>query len=282
VHRTPVFSSRSLGAETGARVHLKAELFQRTGSFKFRGALHRVTHLTEEERVRGVITFSAGNHAQGVALACREAGVDCLVLMPAGASEAKVVATAAYGARIDQSAGDAAGMIGLADELIAKTGRVLVHPFDDPLVMAGQGTLGLELLDQVPDLQTVLVPFSGGGLIGGVATVMAPAGVKVIGIRPAQRPTIADALTAPFVGAHCQAAVDAHVHETVEVSEDEFAAAFRFLHVRAKLAAEPSAGAGVAALLAGRYGPAPGEVVAVVVSGGNVAPAVAARLLAAA
>lgn len=291
VHRTPALRSSTLGEG----VVLKAESFQRTGSFKIRGALHRVARLSSEERSRGVITFSAGNHAQAVALACRDAGVDALVLMPAAADASKVAATRGYGATVDQSAATAADLLARASEIIGATGRTLVHPFEDPHVMAGQGTLALELLEQAPDLDTWLVPVSGGGLIGGIAAVGGHAGVRVVGIEPEvkptlaralgrlpegpSRPTIADALTAPFIGAHCLEVIREHVADVLSVSEEEIAEGVRFLHGRAKLVAEPGAAVGVAALLAGRYVPAPGERVGVVVSGGNVAGPVAAAIL---
>jgi threonine dehydratase len=291
VHRTPLLSCASLGEG----IALKAESFQRTGSFKIRGALNRVARLTDAERSRGVITFSAGNHAQAVALACRDAGVDALVLMPSAADASKVAATRGYGATVDQAAATAADLLARASEIIESTGRTLVHPFDDPHVMAGQGTLALELLEQAPDLDTWLVPVSGGGLIGGIATVGGAAGVRVVGVEPAvkptvaralgrlpegpSRPTIADALTAPFVGALCLEIIRAHVADVLAVTEEEIAEGVRFLHGRAKLVAEPGAAVGVAALLSGRYVPAPGERVGVVVSGGNVAGPVAAAIL---
>lgn len=273
-----MLTSRTLGA-----VRLKAELFQRTGSFKYRGALYRVSQLAPEERL--VRTMTAGNHGQAVALACRDAGVRCHVFMPEAADALKVAATRGYGATVEQRP-DFVAAAQAAD-------GVLVHPFDDPFVMAGAGTVTLELLEQAPEIDTLLVPVAGGGLLSGACA--ARQGRKVVAVEPVARggltaalrgeprpepqPTIADALTAPYVGEHCMAVIREHVETVVAVTEDEIVDGFRFLHGRAKLAAEPSAAAGVAALLSGRYVPEPDEVVAVVVSGGNVAPEVAASLL---
>lgn len=269
---------------------LKAESFQRTGSFKIRGALHRVGALNADERRRGVVTFSAGNHAQAAALACREEGVDVRVYMPAHADAGKVAATRAYGAAVDLTATTTEELVGLVEREVAD-GRILVHPFDDPLVMAGQGTVGLELLEQAPEIETLLVPVSGGGLLSGILAAV-DGRVRVVAVEPAQRPgvsrrlgrlpagsprpTIADALTAPFVGDHCFEVIAARVDDVITVEEDEIAEAVRFLQSRAKLVAEPGAAVGVAALRRGGFdGP-----VGVVVSGGNIAPAALAAILA--
>lgn len=287
VHRTPVFGCRSLGE----RVVLKAEGFQRTGSFKFRGALHRIGALTPEERRRGVVTFSAGNHAQAVALACREVGVDARVFMPAAADAGKVAATRAYGASVDQEATTTEELVERVQAEVRAGGRTLVHPFDDPLVMAGQGTVGLELLEQAPQVETVLVPVSGGGLLSGIAAAVGDR-VRIVAVEPAarpnlsrrlgrlpdepSRPTIADALTAPFLGDHCFAVIERRVADVVTVSEEEIAEAVRFLQARAKLVAEAGAAVGVAAQLREQRP----EAVGIVLSGANVAPASLARILA--
>ena len=172
VHRTPTFSSRTLGAQT----YLKAELFQKTGSFKARGVLNKLSSLTPEEKERGVIGISAGNHAQALAWGAALEQIDCLVVMYASASPAKVAATRGYGAAVDLEAADAVEAFQRLDEHIRETGRTLVHPFDDPLVMAGQGTLALELLEDAPDVETILVPTGGGGLVAGVAAACAATG----------------------------------------------------------------------------------------------------------
>lgn len=292
VHRTPTLSSRTLGP----RIFLKAELFQSTGSFKVRGVLNKLATLTPEERARGVIGISAGNHAQALAWGAREEGVDALVVMWRGASEQKVAATRGYGAAVDLEADGPAGAFDRLHELIEETGRVLVHPFDDPVVIAGAGTVGLELVEDVPDVDTVLVAAGGGGLVSGVATAvkgLRPE-ARILAVEPerstalhdalvAGRPvpvapsSIADGLSAPFAGEHAVEICSRLGVESVLVSEQEIEDAFRFLYERAKLAAEPAAAAALAPLLAGRV--AGGTVVAVV-SGGNVAAGTASAILA--
>jgi threonine dehydratase len=289
LHRTPTLSSRTLGPD----VYLKAELLQRTGSFKPRGVLTKLASLTEEERRRGVITISAGNHAQAVAWGAAQEGLDALVVMYGGASEAKIAATRGYGATVDLEASTPSDAFERLDVLLEETGRTLVHPFDDPLVLAGQGTVGLEVLDDVPDVETIVVPVGGGGLVAGIAAAAAGR-ARVIGVEPelstamhsalaaGERvevtPTsIADGLNAPHAGRNALAVVQEHVQEVVLVTEDEIAEGFRFLYERAKLACEPAGAAAVAALLSGKV--AGGRTVCVV-SGGNVARATAAAILA--
>jgi threonine dehydratase len=299
VHHTPVLSSATLSQRLGAPVWLKAELLQRTGSFKVRGAFTRLSALTAEERQRGVIGVSAGNHAQALALAAHELGTSALVLMPPDASAAKVAATRGYGGQVDLDSPDAATMFARMHELAETSGRVIVHPFDDPVVQAGQGTVGLELAEQLPSLDTVVVPIGGGGLITGIAAAvkaLAP-GTRVIGVEPELAPsvsqaldagepvavalgdTIADALKAPATGPNALEGVRAGVDDVVLVSEQELIEGLRFLYGRAKLACEAGAAAGVAALLASRIDVTGSGGVAVVVSGGNIDPALAARLL---
>ena len=288
VHRTPTFSSRTLGAQT----YLKAELFQKTGSFKARGVLNKLSSLTPEEKERGVIGISAGNHAQALAWGAALERIDCLVVMYASASPAKVAATRGYGAEVDVEAADAVEAFQRLDEHIRQTGRTLVHPFDDPLVMAGQGTLALELLEDAPDVETIVVPTGGGGLVAGISAaapdrrVIAgePEGSTAVhdaraGGKPGPgKPVwIADGLSGPFAGEHALATIQAHGVESVLVSEEEIEEAFRFLYERAKLACEPAGAVGVAALLAGRIGDGP---TAAVVSGGNVATQTASAILA--
>jgi ribosomal protein L31 len=172
VHRTPLLRSATLSAELGAEIYFKAELFQRTGSFKVRGALNRIAELTPEERARGVITISAGNHAQAVAWAAREAGLDALVVSWKTADALKMTATRGYGATVDQHAESPTAAFDRLTELHDETGRTLVHPFDDLAVMAGQGTVGLEVLEDAPAADVVLVPVGGGGLVSGIATAV--------------------------------------------------------------------------------------------------------------
>lgn len=290
VHRTPTFSSQTLGA------HLKAELFQKTGSFKVRGVLNKLASLTPEERSRGVIGISAGNHAQALAWGAAQEGTDALVVMYRGASPQKVTATRGYGAEVDLEAADAVEAFARLDRFVEETGRVLVHPFDDPLVMAGQGTIGLELVEDLPDVDTVVVAAGGGGLVSGIATAVKGLrpDARVIAVEPERstalhsalesgervevRPdSIADGLSAPHVGRNALAIAQSLGIESILVSEDEIEDAFRFLYLRAKLAVEPAAATAVAPLLAGKVD---GSRVVVVVSGGNVAPEIASAILA--
>lgn len=288
VHRTPTFSSATLGTQT----YLKAELFQKTGSFKARGVLNKLSSLTPAEKERGVIGISAGNHAQALAWGAALEKIDCLVVMYASASPAKVAATRGYGAAVDLEAADAVEAFQRLDEHIRETGRTLVHPFDDPFVIAGQGTLALELLEDAPDIETILVPTGGGGLVAGIAA--AAPDRRVVAVEPegstavhdalvAGRPvpvtpvSIADGLSGPFAGEHGLAVIQAHGVDSMLVSEQEIEAAFRFLYERAKLACEPAGAVAVAAILAGKVD---SHSTAAVVSGGNVATQTASAILA--
>jgi threonine dehydratase len=286
VRRTPTFRSAALG------VSLKAELFQKTGSFKARGALNRVAALTSEERKRGVVTWSAGNHAQAVAWASREEGVDCLVQMWKGVSPLKVEVTRGFGATVDLSSPDSPAAYDRTLAAVEEQGRVFVHPHSDPFVVAGHGTLALELLEDMPDLHTVVVGTGGGGLISGIVTALDgrarvvgvaperaqafPAGLAAGQSVPVETDTIADGLAPPFAGELpieiCRGRV-----ETVLVTEVEIAEGMRFLYARAKLACEPAGAAAAGAVLAGKVEAGPG--VAVIVSGGNVEPKQAAAIL---
>jgi threonine dehydratase len=289
LHRTPVLTSETLGAG----VYLKAELFQKTGSFKPRGVLNNLAALTDEEKRRGVIAISAGNHAQAVAWGAAREGIDALLVMWRGASEAKLAATRGYGATVDLEASNPTEAFARLDVLLAETGRMLVHPFDSPLTIAGQGTVGLEILEDVPEVDTIVVPVGGGGLIAGIATA-ADGRARVIGVEPelstamhsalaagerveVTPASIADGLSAPHAGRNTLAIVRERVEEIVLVSEEEIEDAFRFLYERAKLAVEPAGAAAVAALRAGKI---QGERVVCVVSGGNVAAETASAILA--
>ena len=296
LHRTPTFPSATLGELTGARVLLKAELFQKTGSFKPRGVLTNLAALTDEERGRGVIGISAGNHAQALAWGAASEGIDALLVMWQGASEAKIAATRGYRAAVDLESRDPTEAFARLDELVEQTGRTLVHPFDHPRTIAGQGTVGLEVLEDVPDAEVVVVPVGGGGLIAGIATAV-NGRARVIGIEPetsaamvealrALEPvpvaptSVADGLNAPFAGTNTLAVVQERVDELVLVTEAEIEEAMRFLYTRAKLAVEPAGAASTAALLAGKVSLQQGETVVSVVSGGNVAAETAAAILA--
>jgi threonine dehydratase len=294
LHRTPLLSSDTLGRAFGGRAYLKAELFQKTGSFKPRGMLAKLALLTAEEKARGVISISAGNAAQGLAWACAQAFVDCLVVMWQSASAAKIAATRAYGAEVDVAAANPVEAFERVHELAQDTGRTFVHPYDDPAVIAGHSTLGREIVEDLPEVDVVVVPVGGGGLVAGVA--LGTPAKRVIAVEPegsaalhlalrAGEPvpvvpdTIADALTAPRAGEHpLRICMELGV-ESVLVTEDEIRAGFRFLYERAKLAAEPGAAVGVAALLAGKIDRIKGKTVAVVVSGGNVAAETASDIL---
>jgi len=294
LHRTPVFSSATLGERAGAPVYLKAELFQRTGSFKPRGVLTKLASLSGEEKSRGVIGISAGNHAQALAYCAALEGLDALIVMWQGASSQKIEATHAYGATVDLEADGPAGAFDRLHQLMGETGRPLVHPFDDPLTIAGQGTVGLEVLEDVPDASVIVVPVGGGGLVSGIA--LAAEGRRVVAVEPelsdalqrgleagksvpVQPRSMADGLSAPFAGEHCIEICRRLGVESVLVSEEELADGMRFLYRRAKLACEPAGAAAVAALLAGRIALEPRETVVAVVSGGNVVAQIASAIL---
>jgi len=288
VHRTPTLGASSLGD-----VVLKAELFQKTGSFKVRGVLNKLSSLSADEKARGVIGISAGNHAQALAWGAAREGVDCLVVMWTGASETKIAATRSYGAAVDLEAADPAGAFDRLHELIDESGRTLVHPFDDPLVIAGQGTVGLELLEDAPELETVLVATGGGGLVSGVAAAIGDR-VRVVAVEPelstavhdglaaghsvpVTPASIADGLSAPFAGELALATLREQRATSMLVGEEAIEDAFRWLYERAKLACEPAAATALAPLLTGQVEP---RKVGAVVSGGNVSAQIASGILA--
>jgi threonine dehydratase len=296
LHRTPMFSSATLSKRVGAPVHLKAELFQRTGSFKPRGVLTKLASLSDEEKRRGVIGISAGNHAQALAYCAALEGIDALLVMWEGASLQKIEATRAYGASVDLEADGPGQAFDRLHELLEETGRPLVHPFDDPKTIAGQGTVGIEIVEDLPETSVILVPVGGGGLVAGVA--LGAEGRRIVAVEPelsdalhrgleagesvrVEPSSMADGLSAPFAGQGPIGICQKHGVETALVSEDEIVDGMRFLYGRAKLACEPAAAVGVAALLAGKVAVEPHDTVAVVVSGGNVAPEMASAILAA-
>jgi threonine dehydratase len=292
--RTPLLASEALGRAFGGRAYLKAELLQKTGSFKPRGVLNVLASLSAEEQSRGVIAASAGNHAAALAWGAAREGIDCLVVMYRGASPFKRAAAEAYGATVDAEASGAHDVFERLAELVEATGRVLVHPFDDPRTVAGQGTVGLEIAEDLPDVEVVVVPTGGGGLVSGVAAALPH--VRVVAVEPetsgalhaallAGTPvrivpeSVADGLNAPFAGEIAVEVCRRHSVESVLVGEEEICEGFRFLYEHAKLACEPSGAAGVAALLAGKVSDVGGKTVAVVVSGGNVAAETASGIL---
>lgn len=291
LHRTPVFTSATLGP----RVFLKAELFQRTGSFKPRGVLNKLRSLTDEERARGVIGASAGNHAQALAYCARLEGLDALLVMWSTASAAKIEATRGYGAAVDLEAPGPQTVFERLRELQEESGRTLVHPFDDPMVLAGQGTVGLEIAEDVPGVDVVVVPVGGGGLIAGIAAALPD--TRIVGVEPsgsnalsaglaAGEPvsvaprSLADGLNAPFAGELPIRIAEERGVEVVLVEEKEIEDAMRFLYQRAKLACEPAGAAAVAALQTAKIPLESGETVVAVVSGGNVSGETAAAILA--
>jgi threonine dehydratase len=299
LHRTPTFSSAALSERAGAEVWLKAELFQKTGSFKPRGVLNKLAQLSDDEKRRGVISISAGNHAQALAYASAQQGIDALVVMWETASPLKVEAARGYGARIDTEAPDIPAAFERLDELTDSTGRTLIHPYDDRQVMAGQGTVGLELLEDAPDPDAVLVPVGGGGLVSGIATAVKGRSpdTRIVAVEPersralheslqvrepvtVEAASLADGLNGPYAGANCVRQCLALGVESVLVTEDELKDAFRFLYTRAKLACELAGAATTAALLARKAGLEPGQRAVAVVSGGNVVPETAAAILA--
>jgi len=289
VHRTPLLSSRQLGERAGVRLHLKCESFQKTGSFKARGALNKVLSLSEEERGRGLVTVSAGNHAAAVAWAARVAGASAVVVMPTDAPQSKIDAVRGYGAEIVLHS-DRPTLFDKLNEVREARGLTFVHPFDDPVVLAGAGTAGLEIVDELPDVDLVIVPVGGGGLLGGVTSAVKGSlpHVRVVAVEleegpglgpaleagkpvPVTRPkTLADGMTPPFVGALPLAIAREAVDEIVTVTEDEMKEAMRLLLTRAKLYVEASGAAATAALLAGKVHVSPGERVVAIVSGGNI------------
>lgn len=291
VHRTPVLSSRQIDERVGCRVVFKCETFQRVGAFKARGAFSRLTLLTPEERARGVVAFSSGNHAQAVALAARELGVPATIIMPMDAPASKVAATRGYGARVilyDRLGGEDREAI--ARKLVDEGGATLVPPFDDDAVIAGQGTLGLELLEDAPDLEVIVTPCGGGGLLSGVSLAargVNPA-IRLYGVEPeagddmqrsleAGKPvgiplpaTIADALQTTRPADRTFAIVRELTEGIVTVSDLELRRAMALLASRMKLVVEPGGSAAFAALLHGKIPDVAGRKVGIVLSGGNV------------
>ena len=299
VDRTPVMTSRRLDARAGCRLFFKCENLQRVGAFKARGAFSRLTLLTAPERSRGVVAFSSGNHAQAVALAAKELGLSAVIVMPHDAPALKLAATRGYGAevRLYDRANESREEI--AREFVERDGRILVLPFDDTLVIAGQGTAGLELLEDVPDLDAVLTPLGGGGLLSGVAVVvkaLRPA-ARVIGVEPAAGDdfvrslaaghpvsipvpeTIADCLQTTKPGVHTFAIVSALVENVVTVSDLELRRAMCLLFTAMKLVVEPGATAGFAGVLSERVTGLAAKRIGVVLSGGNVDPEAFGRLV---
>jgi len=301
VSTTPMEDSRFLSDTLGHPVHLKAENLQRTGSYKIRGAYNLLAQLSDAEKARGVVAASAGNHAQGVALAARELGIAATIFMPLGVALPKLQATRGYGADVVLHGAVVDETLRAAAEFAERTSAVLIPPFDHPEIVAGQGTLALEILDQVPDVANVVVPIGGGGLISGIATVFAQLApelgrtVRVIGVQAqnsaayppsleagapltiATLPTIADGIAVGRPGSLNFEIIRRTVDEVVTIEDDETAKAIVVLLERAKLVVEPAGAVGVAALLAGKLdieGPT-----VVILSGGNIDPMIMERVI---
>jgi threonine dehydratase len=297
VHRTPLLSSATLDERCGGKVLLKAEPFQRSGSFKFRGAYNRLSLLDSTARAAGVVAFSSGNHGAAVALAARLLGIAAVIVVPADGSAAKLAAIEGYGAQLRRYDPLTESREQVAAQIAAERSMTLVRPFDDYDVMAGQGTIGLELADQVADLDQVLLPVGGGGLAAGVSTAvtaMLP-GASIIGVEPRiasdthrsmraghrvsidEPATIADGLRAREPGELTFAVNSRLLTDVATVSEDDIIDAMQFCFTRLKVVVEPSGAVALAALLSGEVKPAGCTVV--VLSGGNIDPATFSALI---
>lgn len=299
IHRTPVITSRAFNKVTGKQVFFKCENLQRAGAFKARGATNKIRSLSDEEKQRGVAAFSSGNHAQAVALAAREAGIRAVVAMPNDAPGAKIEATRGYGAEVrffDRLHDDREAFARIIAE---SEGLIMVPPYDDYLVMAGQGTCGLEFLEEVPDLDCILTPCSGGGLFAGVSTAAKAirSSIRCFPVEPDTAddtrqsfrkgdrvtipppPTIADGLRVQTPGALTFPILQNIAEDVLTVSDEEIIAAIRFILFRMKLLVEPSGAAAAAAVLAGKV-PDKLDKIGVVLSGGNIDTEALAGLIA--
>jgi threonine dehydratase len=288
VHRTPLLASRSLSEKAGVDIRLKCENLQRAGAFKIRGAMNALLQLSADERKRGVVAFSSGNHAQGVALAARILGIRATIVMPEGSVATKVAATQAYGAEVVTAGVTAATRDNVAREIASKTGAAVIPPFDDDRVIAGAGTVGLEIAEEWPDVQNVVVPLGGGGLLAGIAVAVTSLNVranvygvepragndgeqsfrtgKIVTIEPPK--TIADGARTLAIGARNFAIIRERVKNVVSVDDDILLETLQFAMYRTKLVIEPTGALGIAAVLSRTIevsGPT-----AIVVSGGNL------------
>jgi threonine dehydratase len=299
IHRTPVIACQSFDDASGHAVFFKCENLQRAGAFKIRGALNKLLALTPPERARGVVAFSSGNHAQGVALAARMVGTTAVICMPKDAPILKLEATRNYGAEVvfyDRLTEDREQ---IAREIMERTGRVLVPPYDDPAIMAGQGTAALELLEDVPSLDALLAPVGGGGLMAGCSTVARALfpGVQIFGVetesandtylslRKGERvtipppPTIADGIRLTTPGALTFPILQANLTDILLVSDAEVRTAVRFLALRARVVVEPTGAVAAAAVLPGRLPIPAGSRVGVILAGGNIDPGLLIQIL---
>jgi threonine dehydratase len=299
VHRTPIIKDERLSAELGSRVYLKAENLQRAGSFKIRGAFNKISQLTDEERSRGVITASAGNHAQGVALAAKLNDIQATIVLPQFAPLTKVVATKALGARVIMQGETFDEAVDFSRSLEIERGLTYVHAFDDDAIIAGKGSIGLEIAEDLPNVNTIVVPIGGGGIISGIALAAKARipGVRVIGVQAANvapvkrsleaghaveidhKPTIADGIAIKRPAERTLAIIGEYVDEVVEVSEDEIAEAIFHLAQNAHLVVEGAGAAGLAAVIARKLSIAADERICAVLCGGNIDGNVLARVI---
>ncbi|MBA3241417.1 MAG: threonine/serine dehydratase [Acidobacteria bacterium] len=298
VHRTPIVTSHTFDAEAGREVFFKCENLQRAGAFKFRGATNRILSLSEDERRRGVVAFSSGNHAQAVALAAREAGVRAVIVMPDDAPRSKLAATRGYGADVrvyDRQSDDREAV---ARDIAEREGFVLVPPYDDYRIMAGQGTCALELLEEVPELDALVTPCGGGGLFAGASTAAKALRAEIrcfpveselsddtrqsfvkgerVSIPPP--PTIADGMRTQSPGALTFPVLQRNAEDVLTVTEDEIVETMRFILFRMKILVEPTGAVAAAAALFNKLPPGIKRV-GVVLSGGNVDPEALARII---
>jgi threonine dehydratase len=288
VHRTPLLSSAALSERLGCEVRLKCENLQRAGAFKVRGAMNALLQLTADERARGVVAFSSGNHAQGVALAARTLGIRATIVMPENSVQSKVDATRGYGAEVVQAGVTAATRDDVAREIASKSGAAVIPPFDDARIIAGAGTVGLEIVEEWPEVGSIVVPLGGGGLLAGVAlaATSVKSNVDVFGVEPAAGndgeqsfrsgaivtidppKTIADGARTLAIGRRNFDIIRERVRDVVSVGDDVLLETLRWSMYRTKLVIEPTGALGIAALLDGKIRPS--GPVAIVVSGGNL------------
>jgi threonine dehydratase len=288
IHRTPLLLSRSMSERAGVEIRLKCENLQRAGSFKIRGAMNALLQLTPEQRKNGVVAFSSGNHAQGVALAARTLGIKATIVMPENSVRTKVEATKAYGAEVVQGGVTAATRDTVARQIAERTGASVIPPFDDERIIAGAGTLGLEIVEEWPEVATVIAPLGGGGLLSGVAIAVTSmkGSAEVYGVEPAAGNdgeqsfrtgrivsidppnTIADGARTLAIGQRNFAIIRERVKDVVSIDDDVLLDTVKFAMYRTKLVIEPTGALGLAALFAGKIKPR--GPVAVVISGGNL------------
>lgn len=287
IHRTPLLSSRSLSERIGVEVRLKCENLQRAGSFKIRGAMNALLQLDDAQRARGVVAFSSGNHAQGVALAAKLLGIPATIVMPENSVQTKVQATEAYGAKVVTAGVTAATRDNVAREIAEKNGAAVIPPFDHDHIIAGQGTVGLEIVDEWPDVTTIVTPLGGGGLLAGTAMAATSLGqIDVFGVEPAAGNdgeqsfhsgrivtidppnTIADGARTLAIGTRNFAIIRERVKNVVSVDDDVLLETTKWAMYRTKLVIEPTGALGIAALITGKIKPR--GPVAIVISGGNI------------